>query len=44
MTQKLTIPKEFFETYDAWSARACLRLLGVPLVLIALLPYLVQGG
>jgi fatty acid desaturase len=40
MTKKLAIPREFYETSDAWGTRACLRLLGVPLVEIAILPYL----
>jgi len=37
---RLAIPKAFFETSDLWGARACLRLLGWPLVLIASLPWL----
>ena len=37
---RLAIPKEFYETSDLWGARACLRLLGWPLCLIAALPYL----
>lgn len=37
--RKLKIPKEFFETSDGWGWRASLRLLGVPLIHIALLPF-----
>ncbi len=34
------IPKEFYEKSDAWGFRSCLRLLGLPLLWIILLPYL----
>jgi fatty acid desaturase len=37
--RKLSIPKEFFETSDGWGLRASLRLLGVPLIHIAMLPF-----
>ncbi|MBC7778920.1 MAG: fatty acid desaturase [Proteobacteria bacterium] len=37
---RLAIPKAFFEKSDVWGARACVRLLGVPLVLITSLPLL----
>lgn len=38
--ERLRIPTEFLERSDLWGARACLRLFGVPLVLIAALPTL----
>lgn len=34
------IPKEFYEKSDLWGFKSCLRLLGVPLVWLILLPYL----
>lgn len=37
--QKLVIPRHFFETSDGWGLRATLRLLGVPLIHIAMLPF-----
>lgn len=37
--RKLEIPAHFFETSDAWGFRASLRLLGVPLIHIALIPF-----
>ncbi len=37
---KLTIPDRFFEKSDLWGLRATLRLLGMPLLWIVLLPYL----
>ena len=37
---KLSIPKHFYEKSDLWGARASLRLLGIPLLWIGLLPTL----
>ncbi len=36
--QKLAISERFFEKSNYWGTRACLRLLGVPLVWIATKP------
>ena len=38
-SRKPAIPKRFFETSDSWGYRASLRLLGVPLIHIALIPF-----
>lgn len=37
--KRIPIPPEFFETSDRWGWRASLRLLGVPLIHIALIPF-----
>ncbi len=37
---KLNVPNRFYEKSDIWGARACLRLLGIPLLWIGLLPML----
>jgi fatty acid desaturase len=40
MQAKLVIPERFYEKSDLWGWRASLRLLGVPLIWITLLPFL----
>ena len=37
---KLTIPDRFYEKSDLWGLRASVRLLGVPLIWIVLIPFL----
>jgi len=39
---KLTIPSRYFEKSDLWGLRASVRLLGVPLIWIAFIPFLYQ--
>lgn len=38
-SSRLAIPKQFFETSDGWGYRASLRLLGVPVIHIVLIPF-----
>lgn len=35
---RIVVPKRFFEKSDLWGLRSCLRLLGIPLLWIVLLP------
>jgi fatty acid desaturase len=39
---KITIPDRFYEKSDLWGLRASVRLLGVPLIWIVLIPFLYQ--